>query len=40
MQSYTVFTGLAPHPEGFLLVWNGWQREANYAIDARVVRCR
>jgi hypothetical protein len=39
-QSYAVFTGLAPHPEGFLLVWSGWQPSSQYAIHARVVRCR
>lgn len=39
-QSYTVFTALAPHPEGFVIAWNGWQSQANYAIYARVVRCR
>jgi hypothetical protein len=39
-QSYTVYTALAPHPEGFLLLFNGWQRAANYGIYGRVVRCR
>jgi hypothetical protein len=39
-QSYTIYTAVAPHPEGFVVAWNGWQRQANYAIYARVVRCR
>lgn len=39
-QSYTVYTAVAPHPEGFVVAWNGWQRQANYAIYARLVRCR
>ncbi len=39
-QSYTVLTALAPHPEGFVLAWSGWQPSARYAIYARIVRCR
>lgn len=38
-QSYTIYTAVAPHPEGFVVAWSGWQRQANYAIYARVVRC-
>ncbi len=38
--SYTVYTAVAPHPEGFVVAWNGWQPSAQYAIYARVVRCR
>jgi hypothetical protein len=38
-QSYTIFTAVVPHPEGFVVAWNGWQRQANYAIYARLVRC-
>lgn len=38
-QSYTIYTALAPHPEGFVLAWSGWQRASNYGIYARVVRC-
>ncbi len=39
-QSYTVYTAVAPHPEGFVLAYNAWQPQANYAIYGRVVRCR
>lgn len=38
-QSYTIYTALAPHPDGFVLAWSGWQRASNYGIYARVVRC-
>lgn len=38
-QSYTIFTALAAHPEGFVVAWSGWQRSSNYGIYARVVRC-
>ncbi len=38
--SYTIWVDVAPHPDGFALVWGGWEPSTYYAVYGTIVRCR
>ncbi len=37
--SYTIWAAVAPHADGFAVVWGGWEPHSAYAVYGKVVRC-
>ncbi len=37
--SHTIWSAIAPHPNGYLVVWGAWEERTMYALYARILRC-